>query len=66
MGMLLAVSVDNVALKDTCSLSAYKYPPPHPRASGEKHVLLRWRSPEPVKVQHIVLWRLPLLLLLSY
>lgn len=57
-----SVSVGNVVLKDTCSLSAYKYlPPPSCRltagrhdASGEKHVLLQWRSPEPAKVQHIV------------
>lgn len=41
------VSVDNVVLKATCSLSAYKYLPPllvdhSTNASGEKHVLLLW------------------------
>lgn len=50
------VSVDNVVLKATCSLSAYKYLPPplvdhSTNASGEKHVLLLWT---PVKVLHVV------------
>lgn len=47
--LLLPLSVDNVVLKATRSLSGYKYLPPPPppvdhsmNAGGEKHVLLLW------------------------
>lgn len=61
-------SLDNVVLKDTCSLSAYKYPPLPPGGSQQAGMtpavknmfcssgLACWLRPsrEPVKVLHIV------------
>lgn len=59
----LPLSVDNVVLKATCSLSGYKYLPPHPSA-GVKNMFcscrLAFQSPP------CCLCQLPLLSLLGY